>query len=234
MTTQLIPYREGDDEFDAFIARPDEPGDRPAVIVCHAWGGRDEFAEGRAKALAELGYVGAAIDVYGLGKRGSDKESCQALMTPLIRDPARLRRRLSAAFMAVRALDGVDPDRVGMIGYCFGGLCAILSARMGLPLRGIVSFHGLLDIGEGLDGPVKAQLLIEHGLDDPMVPPEKIGAFAAEMKRIGADFRLHAYPGVMHAFTNPRANDPGFGTVYDADADRRSWAEMRGFFDEVL
>lgn len=235
-TTELIPYREGDDAFDAFVARPRGQGDHPAVLICHAWGGRGEFEEGRAKALAELGYVAAAIDIYGVGKRGTDKASNQALMMALIQNPALLRRRLAAAFQAVRLLDGVDPERVGAIGYCFGGLCSILCARMGLPLRGIVSFHGLLDIGEPLDPPTgpKAQLMIQHGLDDPMVPPEKIGLFAAEMKRIGADWRLHAYPGVVHAFTNPAAQDPDFGTVYDADAERRSWADMQAFFDEVL
>jgi dienelactone hydrolase len=67
-----------------------------------------------------------------------------------------------------------------------------------------------------------------------MAPPEDVARFVAEMKRIDADWRLHAYPGVMHAFTNPAANDPDFGTVYDARADRRSWIEMVGFFEEVL
>lgn len=236
MTTssELISYREGDDTFDASIVRPQQPGDHPAVLICHAWGGRGDFEQGRARAIAELGYVGAAIDVYGVGKRGSDKASNQALMMEAIRDPGRLRRRLAAAYQAVRTLDGVDPERVGVIGYCFGGMCSILCARMGLPLRGAVSFHGLLDIGEPLDGPVKAQLLIQHGMDDPMVPPEKVGAFAAEMLRVKADWRLHGYPGVVHAFTNPAANDPGFGTVYDAEADRRSWAEMRAFFAELF
>lgn len=234
MATELIRYHEGDDSFDAYIARPDAAGDHPAILICHAWGGRDEFAEHKAAQLAELGYVGAAIDIYGIGKRGTDKASSQALMTPLISNPPLLRRRLTAAYQAVRVLDGVDPDRMGAIGFCFGGLCAILCARMGLPLRGVVSFHGLLKIGEPLDGPVRAQLLIEHGQDDPMVPPTDLLAFAEEMKRVRADWRLHCYPGVVHAFTNPQANDREFGTVYDADADRRSWAEMRAFFAEVL
>jgi dienelactone hydrolase len=234
MTTETIPYTEGDDAFDAFIAHPAGPGPHPAVLVCHAWGGRDDFAESKALELAELGYVGAAIDVYGLGKRGTDKESSQALMRPLLGDPAKLRRRLAAAYQAVRTLDDVDPERMGAIGFCFGGMCAILGARMGLPLRGVVSFHGLLKIGEQLDENVRAKLLVLHGQDDPMVPPSDVGAFAEEMKRVNADWQLHAYPGVMHAFTNPNANDPDFGTVYDAETDRRSWIEMTRFFEDVF
>ncbi len=234
MSTETIHYTEATDAFDAFIARPTSPGPRPAILVCHAWGGRDELMERKARQLAELGYIGAAIDLYGVGKRGTDQASSRALMTPLVEDPARLRRRLTAAYEAVRGLDGVDADRMGAIGFCFGGLCAILAARMGLRLRGVVSFHGLLKIGAPLDAKVHAQLLVLHGQDDPMVPPADVGAFAQEMQRIHADWRLHAYPGVVHAFTNPAANDRDFGTVYDADADRRSWAEMAQFFAEVL
>lgn len=234
MQSELVPYTEGGDAFDAFVVRPAQAGPRPAVLVCHAFGGRDDFAEGRATRLAELGYVGAAIDLYGVGRRGKDRASSQALMMELVSDPARLRRRLAAAFEAVRACAGVDPDRMGAIGFCFGGTCAILAARMGLPLRGVVSFHGLLKIGEKLDAEVRAKILVLHGQDDPMAPPADVGAFAEEMKRVNADWQLHAYPGVVHAFTNPRANDAAFGTVYDEDADRRSWIEMQRFFEDVL
>ena len=234
MERELVPYTEGDRSFDAFVARPEVGGARPAILVCHAWGGRDAFAEDRARRLAELGYVGAAIDLYGIGRRGTDEQSSGALMQELLDDPALLRRRLAAAYEAVRALDGVDRERMGAIGFCFGGLCAILCARMGLSLRGVVSFHGLLKIGAPIEADVRARILVLHGADDPMVPPADIGAFAAEMKRAGAEWQLHAYPGVVHAFTNPKADDPGFGTVYDADADRRSWDEMTRFFESVM
>lgn len=234
MNTELIPYSEGSDSFDAFVARPDAGAPRPTVLVCHAWGGRDEFAESKARALAELGYVGAAIDLYGIGERGTDKASSQALMGALVGDPPLLRRRLRAAFEAVRGLDGVDADRVGAIGFCFGGLCSLLMARMGLPLRGVVSFHGLLKVGEPLEAKVSAAIMVQHGQDDPMVPPQDVAAFAEEMKRVNADWRLHAYPGVMHSFTNPAASDRAFGTVYDADADARSWREMKSFLEEVV
>lgn len=234
MHTELLPYRDGDDVFDAFVARPEATGPSPAVLVFHAFGGRDAFAEDKARRLAELGYLGAAVDLYGVGVRGTDRKTSGALMMALVADPARLRRRVRAAVDAIGKLDGVASDRLGAIGFCFGGTCAMLAARMGLPLRGVVSFHGLLKIGAPLQESVQARILVLHGQDDPMAPPEDVGAFAAEMKRVNADWQLHAYPGVMHAFTNPHANDPDLGTVYDADADRRSWAEMVRFFEDVL
>lgn len=234
MHTELHPYRVGDNAFDAYLARPDGEGPFPAVLLCHAFGGRGELEEERARRLAELGYLAAAIDLYGVGKRGHDRASSQALMTPLVQDPVELRARLRGSFEAICARDDVDAERVGAIGFCFGGMCAILLARLGLPLRGVVSFHGLLKVGAGLDEEPRARILVLHGQDDPMAPPADIATFAEEMKRIHADWSLHVYPRVMHSFTNPRANDPSRGTVYDADADARSWVEMRRFFSDVL
>lgn len=234
MTSELVPYTQGDDAFDAAVVRPEGDGPHPAVLVLHGWRGRSAFEEEKAHALSELGYVGVAADVYGVGQRGTDTESCRALMEPLLAEPNRLRARLGAAFEMVRSLPGVDGSKVGAIGFCFGGLCSVLMARMGLDLRGVVSFHGLLKTGEPLPGPVRARILLQHGQDDPMVPPSDVAAFAHEMKRMDADWQLHAYPGVMHAFTNPAANDPDFGTVYDVDADRRSWIEMERFFGDVF
>ena len=233
-SVETIAYAVDGDAFDAVIAYPEGPGPHPAVLVCHAWGGRDGFAEARASQLTEMGYVGAAIDVYGVGKRGHDQASSRELMMALVDQPAVLRSRLAAAHRAICELPRVDADRVGVIGYCFGGLCSILCARMGLPLRGAVSFHGLLEIGEPLDAKGTAPILVLHGQDDPMVPPADLAAFAEEMQRIGADWQLHAYPGAAHAFTNPSANNPAFGTVYNEDVARRSWREMARFFADVL
>ena len=234
MHQELISYRHGDADFDVHVVFPDETGPRPAVLVCHAWGGRDAFAEGKARALAELGYVGAAIDLYGVGRRGTDRASCEALMMALVSDPPLLRARLSAAFEQVRGLVAVDGERVGSIGFCFGGLCSLLLARMGLPLRACVSFHGLLKVGEPLESRPSAKMLVLHGQDDPMAPPSDVGAFAEEMKRVDGDWQLHVYPKTMHAFSNPDANDASFGTVYNEQAAKRSWAAMTHFLGDNL
>jgi dienelactone hydrolase len=57
---------------------------------------------------------------------------------------------------------------------------------------------------------------------------------ATEMTALGADWQLHAYGNTQHAFTNPAANDPERGTVYDEVADRRSWQAMMSFLDEIF
>lgn len=229
----MISLTHGDQSLDLFIAEPEGPGPHPTVLVCHAWGGRKDFEEDRARALAELGYVGVAVDLYGVGRRGHDQASSRGLMTELTGNPTLLQERLTRILETVADLPQVDPERISVIGYCFGGLCALLMARMGLPLQGAASFHGLLKF-HPLPARPQARMLILHGQDDPMVPPQDVGLWAAEMQRIGADWTLHAYPGVMHSFTNPTANNPDFGTVYDAQADRRSWASLCHFLEQVF
>ena len=234
MGHELVSYNEGGHSFEAFVARPSGPGPHPAVMICHAWGGRDAFVEAKATKLAELGYIGVAIDLYGDGKRGHDTASSQALMMPLLNDPALLRGRLALSFETVRGLTGVDRSKIATIGFCFGGLCSLLTARMGLEQLGAVSFHGILKIGEKLETKPKARILVLHGQDDPMAPPADVGAFAEEMKRINATWTLEAYAGVQHAFTNPAANDGELGLFYNAQADLRSWTAMTRFLGDLF
>ncbi|MCC5885085.1 MAG: dienelactone hydrolase family protein [Gammaproteobacteria bacterium] len=210
-------------------------GPRPAVLVSHAWGGRDDFSCQRAEDLAALGYVGFALDVYGKGVHGGTVGENQALMNPLLGDRALLRRRLAAALTCIREQPEVDPGRVAAIGYCFGGLCVLDMARSGADLRGVVSFHGLLSAPEGMaNDRISSKVLVLHGHDDPMVPPDQVLAFEQEMTAAGADWQLHAYGHTQHSFTNPEANNPDLGAAYQPDAARRSWVSMQAFLEEVL
>ncbi len=236
MASRLIEYREGDTPFEGQLAWAEQASaPRPAVIVCHAWGGRDEFSDARARDMAQLGYVGFALDVYGKGVRGGSVEENQKLMQPLLADRALLRRRLAAAVACVRAQPEVDSSRIAAIGYCFGGLCVLDMVRDGADLRGVVSFHGILSPAEGLDSAYgKAKVMVLHGHDDPMVPPEQVLAFEQEMTAAGNDWQLHAYGHTVHAFTNPEANDPALGAAYSETANRRSWIAMETFLAEIM
>lgn len=209
-------------------------GPRPAVLVCHAFAGQGDFERQRAAELAALGYVGIAMDVYGKGKRGTTRDESRALMQPLLADRGLLQRRLLAGVDAARTMSVVDPGRVAAIGFCFGGLCALDLARSGADLRGVVAFHGLFHPSPLPPQPIVANVLALHGYDDPMARPEALLAFCNEMTAAGADWQVHVYGRTMHAFTNPAANDPAFGTVYQPRADARSRAAMESFLAEVL
>lgn len=208
---------------------------RPGILIAHDWSGRNEFAYRKAEKCAELGYVGFALDMYGHGKTADTKEEKMALMQPLMQNRHHLQQRILAAYNAIKTLAHVDHHKIGAIGFCFGGLCVLDLARSGADVKGVVSFHGLLNAPENVaKETIKAKILALHGYDDPMVTPDQVMTFANEMTHAKADWQLMMYGHTMHAFTNPDANDPGFGTVYNKKSDLRSFTAMQAFFKEVF
>jgi dienelactone hydrolase len=234
--TRRVEYRHDDITLEGFLAWDDAIGTpRPAVAISHTWAGRSPFEEEKAVALAGQGYVGFAIDMYGKGVLGSTVEENTALMTPLMEDRALLQARIGKAVEVLSQQAEVDPARVAAMGYCFGGLCVLDLARSGSDVAGVVSFHGLFGApGNTAGNSITARVLCLHGYDDPMAPPEAMLALATELSEAGADWQVHAYGGTVHAFTNPGANNPEMGTVYNAAADRRSSAALQDFLQEVF
>ncbi len=208
---------------------------RPAVLVIHDWSGRNAFACQQADLLADLGYVGFAVDMYGEGRTGQTVEEKTALMQEVASDRLFLRDRIRAALDAVKALDQVDAQRVAAIGFCFGGLCALDLARSGASVRGVVSFHGLLDKPETIPNqPIQAKILALHGYDDPMVKPHQVNEFCQEMTAAGVDWQVHMYGHTKHAFTNPLANDAALGLIFNTCASRRAFQSMTHFLQEIV
>lgn len=234
--TRLVEYRDAELACQGLLAWDDaHSGPKPAVAIAHTWAGRSEFEAGRAEALAELGYVGFALDLYGGGRQGGSPEANAELVQPLLGDRSLLQRRMSAGIEALRTLPEADPGRVAAIGYCFGGLCVLDLARTGADIRGVASFHGLFDPpGNTAGNPIAAKVLCLHGYDDPMARPEALVKLGAELTEAGADWQIHAYGHTLHAFTRPGANDPERGIRYDARADRRSWRALEDFLEEIF
>jgi len=237
LTNSAETYSNGGTDFDLHIVAPqDQENTLPAILVCHAWDGLNSPIDEIACRIARLGYVAAAIDVYGKGIRGDPIGDNSHLMNPLMEDRALLNDRLMAGYAAVGNLNVVDDTRMGAVGYCFGGLCVLDLARS-VPdgLKGVVSFHGGLT-GRDLPDtkPIEASVLIEHGWADPMVPADEYLAFAKEMDERAADWQAHIHGGALHAFTFEGASMPENGIQYHEAADRRSWKSMVDFFDEAL
>jgi dienelactone hydrolase len=233
---QLVEYKCGDTLLEGFFCFDDEqPSPLPTVLISHAWGGRDDFVEKKAHRLAYHGYGVFALDMYGKGKRGATPEQSQALMMPFVQDRALLARRINSALAFVKTLPNVDARRVAAMGYCFGGMCVLDLARSGADLRGVVSIHGLLKPNGLAPAPrIPAKILMLHGYDDPLAPPEDVLAIGKELSAASADWQLHAYGGTMHSFTNPAAQNPAGGMQYNEKAQRRSWHSLIQFLEEVL
>ncbi len=235
--TETIEYKDGDVTLEGYIAYDESFNDkRPGVIVVHEWMGLNDYSKMRCDMLARLGYFAFAADIYGKGVRPVDYKEAGIEATKYKSDRTLLRSRVNAALNEIRKQELVNTDKLGAIGYCFGGTTVLELARSGADVKGIVSFHGTLDTPNPMDANnIKAKLLICNGGADPNVPPEQIEAFEKEMKDAGVDYKLISYEGAVHSFTNPAAgNDPSKGAAYNERADKASWQDMKKFFIEIF
>jgi dienelactone hydrolase len=237
MQTQDIDYR-ADADMRGYLAFDEaKAGPRPGVLVFHEGLGLGEFAMARARMLAELGYVAFAADMFGERRQARNLQEVAKWVGELRNAPETLRARGHAALATLDAMPQVDAGRIAAIGFCFGGSVVLELARDGADLKAAVSFHGVLTTRMPAEpGRVKASVLVLTGADDPLAPPEQVAAFEAEMRAAQVpDWQLISYGNTLHGFTNPAADGSMLRTaLYSAQADRRSWASMRGLLEEVL
>ena len=208
----------------------------PGLLMAPNWMGISAGAVEIAKSVAEQGYVVLIADLYGQGTRPSNADQAGAAMMPLKNDRALLRKRMWAAYDALKnqGLAQVDSNKLATFGFCFGGCCSLELARSGAPLQAAVSFHGTLDTPNPIDAQsIKGAVLVLHGASDPLVPNEQIPVFEAEMNAAGVDWQLTSYGGAVHSFTDPHANVPG-KMMYDAKTAGRAFTAMHNLLDEVF
>ena len=235
--TRAVEYHHGVAVLEGYLAYDDGiSGPRPGVLVVHEWKGLGPYAKHRAEQLAQLGYVAFAADMYGKGIYAKDHEEAAALSGIYRKDRGLMRGRILAALDALTRSELVDAARIAAIGYCFGGMTVLELARSGADVDGVVSFHGPLDTPHPEEARnIKGKVLVLHGADDRFVTQDQVKAFEEEMKAAGVDYRLIRYPGAVHSFTVPEAgDDPSTGVAYHAEADTRSWEEMKKFLEGLF
>ena len=238
MISRDIAYRDGSANLLGFLADDEtKSGRRPGVLVVHEGLGLNDHAMERTRRVAGLGYVALAADMFGDRRQASTLEEARALIGELRATPGKLRARARAALSTLAALPQVDPERLGAIGFCFGGSTVLEMARDGADLMAVVSFHGVLTTdAPAAIGEVKASVLVCTGADDPLAPADHVIAFAREMRAAKvADWQIIGYGNTLHGFTNPSADGSIMpAALYDESADRRSWLSMAGLFSEVF
>jgi dienelactone hydrolase len=241
LVTKTISYRQGDTELRGYLAYDDSvTSDKkaPGVLVFPEWWGMSSFVKGRADALAKLGYVAFAADMYGDGQVTTDHNKAKELATAVAGKPV-MGERAQAAYDQLIKTGLVDDSKVAAIGFCFGGACSQILAYSGAPIKGIVSFHGAL-IPASADAAKKnqAKFLILQGELDPLVPQEARTAFIKSMDEGKFDYQFLSYSGAVHAFMNPDADkakaDGLNGVGYDPEVAARAWAQMQLFFKEIF
>lgn len=241
--TQEIPYTSADGtKLIGYYAYDDAlKGPRPGVVVVHEWWGLNDYAKRRARDLAGLGYSALAIDMYGEGKNTEHPKDAMAFMQAALKDAKAASARFQAGLDLLKKQPQTDPDKLAAIGYCFGGKVVLDAARQGVPLAGVVSFHGALVTNPpATPGSVKARILVEHGALDSMVTEDNVTAFKSEMDKAGADYEFVSLEGARHGFSNPDADRLGHGEHggpdigYNKAADDKSWSDMQAFFKKIF
>jgi dienelactone hydrolase len=236
---QQVEYKAGGITMKGYVAYDDAiKGKRPGILVVPEWWGHNEYADQRARMLAELGYTALAMDPYGNGKIAATADEAGTLSGELMKNMDQTKARFQAAVDTLKANPTVDPNRIGAIGYCMGGGIVIGMAGQGVgDLKGVVSFHGHPSAPEG-KGPVKTKILVEHGAADQFLKKEDLDKAIQDLKAAGADVRIDIYPNAQHSFTNPKADEYGkkfnLPLAYNKEADEKSWEAMKKFFKEVL
>ena len=237
---QEVAYKAGEVTLKGYMAYDDAAkGRRPGVLVVHEWWGHNEHARDSARKLAKAGFVGFALDMYGDGKLATHPKDAGAMSGEVRKDLGLMQTRFDAARDFLRQQPTVNPARIGVIGYCFGGAVALEMARLGEDLPAVVTFHGVLSTEyPAQKGKVKSRILVLTGADDPFVPKKQVDGFVKEMKSAGAKFKVISYPGAKHSFTNPAATETGqkfnIPLAYNPAVDKKSWSEAQKFLKSAL
>lgn len=232
--SNLIAYQDGECQLEGFLSYKYEKK-RPLVILCHAWKGRDDFICEKAKQMAEVGYVGFALDVYGRGILGKDREECITLKKPFIEDRYLLQKRLLAGYHRACSHPCVDTSRIAILGFGFGGLCALDLARIGIDIKGAISIYGHFDSPKNCpQHPIKAKICILHGYNDPISPISDLTLFQQNLNDSGIEWQSHIYGNTFHGFATPSSNDPVNGIVYNSTAAKQAWNQAERFLAEIL
>ena len=208
------------------LARPTGAGrPLPGVVVVHEWWGLNENVEAMARRLAAEGYAALAVDLYG-GETATTPDGAMSLMrTAMGREDALVENLRGAhAYLTERGA-----ERVGVVGWCFGGMWS-LRAALALPdrLNAAVVYYGRPVTDAGRLAALRMPVLALFGGADTSIPPDTVRAFRAALDAAGVENTVVVYPGAGHAFANPS------GERYEAGAAEDAWARTTAFLAEHL
>jgi dienelactone hydrolase len=209
MQSQWVEYGHGDTKLKAYMAYDDKVagGRRPAVLMIHAREGMTPKTLQLAELWAKLGYVSFAADIFGYGQGVLPKNvpEMQAQTAIYTNDRALMRARTQAGFDTLIRNPMVDPSKVALIGYCFGGAVGVEFAATGAPLVANVAIHGSFrDHAAGWAKNAKGMFLILHGAEDEGYPLTAVDRVVQELRAAQVPFQLEVYSGTGHGFSTPK------------------------------
>jgi dienelactone hydrolase len=229
LKTQTVDYKLADTALEGYLAYDGNvTGKRPGILLVHRRDGMSDFTRKHADMIAKLGYVVFAADIFGKDVRPKDIPEAQVQSTKYNKDRPLMRARAQAGLDTLRQNSMVDPSRIAVIGYCFGGTVALELSHTGAPVVGTVSVHGSYrDFTPGAAKNIKGRVLILHGAEDPTAPLSEVDLVIKELRQTQVDWQLELYSGADHTFTTP-------DTPANDRANVRAWGATQKFFSEVF
>jgi dienelactone hydrolase len=237
ITTREITYVAKDGtQLIGYFAAPTTQQAVAGILVSPEWWGRNAYTEQRARELAEQGYAALAIDMYGDKKVTTSSTQAYEWMMQTFADPDMIVTRASAALDTLAAQEEVNANKLGAIGFCYGGKVILDLARSGAPLEAVVTFHANLSAKEpAKEGQVQTEILVLHGELDSMVSLDDVAHFREEMHAAKVDHEVIIFENAKHGFSNPladeraKANNVDLG--YNAEAEKQGLVAMYELLD---
>ena len=229
LKTQTVDYKQGDTALEGYLAYDDASrGRRPGVLLLHRRDGMTELTRKNTEMVAKLGYVAFAPDIFGKNIRPKEVKEMQEQSAIYNKDRPLMRARAQAGLDVLRQNPMVDPARIGMVGYCFGGTVAVELAETGAPVLGTVTIHGSFRnfTPEGAKN-IKGRFLILHGAEDPIAPLEEVNSLIRDFRAAKIGWQMELYSGTEHGFSTPK-------NAAEERANLLSQAAMVRFFSEIF
>ena len=224
---QPVKYADGDQVLNGLI-NENLGKELPGVLILPAWKGIDDEARDAALNLQKEGYIAFIADIYGEGNTPEDNGAAAQISSKFKTDYQLYQQRISVALEQLKKA-GADPNKIAVIGYCFGGTGALETARAGFNVNGVVSIHGgLSKAPERKNGSIHTKILVENPADDQSVTQEDYNMLIKEMNDGNADWQIITYAHSGHTFTNPASAD------YNETMAKRAWKHTLMFLSELF
>jgi carboxymethylenebutenolidase len=224
--TETVTYKSGNETVKGYLAMPAKPGRYPGLVVIHEWWGQTPWVREEARKFADQGYVALAIDLYR-GKVTSNPKQAAQWSSTLPKD--RAVRDLKAAYAYLASRRDVEADKIGSVGWCFGGGYSLVLAENEPRLAACIVNYGELSTDPAVIDSIHAPVLGNFGAADQVIKPAEVRNFEMAMRKAGKSLNAKIYPGAPHAFQNP-GNKPG----YRPEATMDSWNRMVAFLHKEL
>jgi carboxymethylenebutenolidase len=226
VTAEEVTFPGADGEMSGYLVRPaDASGPLPGVVVIHENRGLNPHIEDVARRMALEGFVALAPDFLSpLGGTPEDEDQAREMIGQLDRP-----QTVQNAVAAVAFLKGHDAttDKVGVVGFCWGGAMTNQVAVHSADVAAAVPYYGSQPASEDV-AKIQAPLLLQYaGLDDRI--NAGIADYEKALQAADVDYTIYIYEGANHAFNND-TNE----ARYDKATADLAWSRTVEFFKQHL